>query len=420
VSDYAELDYGTYMFRVQDASSTEGVFLPQKIYHPAINISSESGIMTVNTNTYPYGEFSVYSNPTSITIVLDGVSVLANLADAYKYKGVSNEMPTARTQFFEPGGIYTVVVSAKLFGGRTIAGSVPQQYYTNSYEIIQDNVSAKNYSYGEIQIINVMPGAMDVTAKIGEMDYTETNDYSDDPANPKNFNSLRTKAKFRPFQVGNYPVSISARGSVLAEGVINLEPSEALTIWICPDSAGNPRILSRNVDLSYTKLIRPELNPLTTRADNIMGYYATDLYMLNLSQDVPALQLAFVSGNSADEATPRNFIGTFYQGVVTGKRSLSPSGLLSNSFTPDVRVYDIAGNALTELKPARFKFNEYLAVNYNAVKYMPKISALLYTPAQPDYDHQPIGYTEHGVFSLVIIGNKANGTLKSIVVNHIK
>jgi len=132
------------------------------------------------------------------------------------------------------------------------------------------------------------------------------------------------------------------------------------------------------------------------------------------------LQLAFVSGNSADEATPRNFIGTFYQGVVTGKRSLSPSGLLSNSFTPDVRVYDIAGNALTELKPARFKFNEYLAVNYNAVKYMPKISALLYTPAQPDYDHQPIGYTEHGVFSLVIIGNKANGTLKSIVVNHIK
>lgn len=430
VSDYVELTYGTYMFRVQDASSSEGVFLPQKIFIPTTSAGTEHGIMTVNANTYPYGTFSAYSNPTPFPIVLDGSSVLTNLADAYKYKGVLGNIPTTRTQFFEPGGIYTIVVSAKPFAG-SINGH-PWPYYANSYEIIQDNSSAKNYNYGQIQFINVMPGVTDVTAKVGGMDYGAVNDYSDDPANPKNFNSLRTRANFQPFQVGTYPVSILSGGTEFVAGTVTLEPNEALTVWIYPDASGNPKILSRNVDLSYTKLINPALNNSNTRADDIMGYFATDLYMLNLSQDVKAVKLANVSGSKPDGTVPVSLINTytrndngsaFYQGVVTGKLSgtATPNGLLNNSFSFDIRVYDITDSLFTsELKPARFKFNEYLAVNYNAVKYMPKISVLLNTPSQPEYDNQPIGYMEHGVFSLVIIGSKANGTLKSIVVNHIK
>jgi hypothetical protein len=431
VSDYVELTYGTYMFRVQDASSSEGVFLPQKIFIPITSAGTEHGIMSVNANTYPYGAFSAYITPSVFVSVLGSSNVLANMADAYKYKGCLDQIPTTRTQFFEPGGIYTIVVSAKPFGG-SILGN-PWPYYANSYEIVQDNSSAKNYNYGQIQFINVMPGATDVTAKVGGVDYGELNDYSDDPANPKNFNSLRTRANFKPFQVGAYPVSILSGGTELVAGTLTLEPNEALTIWIYPDASGNPKILSRNVDLSYTRLINPERNTPNTRADDIMGYFATDLYALNLSQDVRAVRLANVGGIQPDGTIPNIFLNTytrvdsaglFYQGVVTGKlgsSGTSPTGLLSsNSFSNDVRVYDTSGPVLSELKAARFKFNEYLAVNYNAVKYMPKISVLLNTPSQPEYNNQPSGYFEHGVFSLVIIGSKANGTLKSIVVNHIK
>lgn len=196
----------------------------------------------------------------------------------------SPNLTYAPIKTFFPGGIYTIVVSAKQttvpYPGSETDESI--KVLQNTFQIINDVADPANLTYSRLQGVNAMPGLEGVKIMVNgqplgsAMAYTGHTDY-------------------QSFIIGDYKIeAISASGAKLAEIQLKLEANKNFSLWIFPDANGNAAIQAVANDLSATYFVGGT-------DDGSAGYmkqaFPFNVRFLNFCQDMPFLT---VTGNDGE------------------------------------------------------------------------------------------------------------------------
>ncbi|QBQ42041.1 DUF4397 domain-containing protein [Sphingobacterium psychroaquaticum] len=198
-SEYIELPYGTYQFKVLVG---DGRQVP--------SLGNERA------------EYKVI-DPASSTIPLDHAK-LTNL----HYAAVKT---------YQPGGVYTIVVTPQRYDYIVDEIGNTSWLYQNSFQVITDVSALANQTYVRLQGANAYTDktvSFKVNGKtVGEkVSFGEATDYS--------------------VQIhGTYKVeAVDAGGQVLASLDQVLQPAQNYTFWLHPNADGSPRLLAVANDLS--------------------------------------------------------------------------------------------------------------------------------------------------------------------------
>lgn len=207
-SDYIELPYGTYQFRVMSSVNKLVPCLPDipASYNQSVNF---------------YVTSSDYS-----------------LSDDYADEKISYQ--PFRT--FLPGGIYTIAVYDGLGQNRSGYGYPP--YLQSGYKIIQDNTPSANITFSNIQWVNAMPGQSKLNLFIdgnsmGKLDFGNYSPYT-------------------VFTTGQHTVTVKdSSGTTLISQSFQLEAMNNSSIWAYIDQSDKPQIsfVSNDMDMTNGGLV---------------------------------------------------------------------------------------------------------------------------------------------------------------------
>jgi len=197
VSDYVELPYGTYQFKVlsedgrQVSSTAYGTnveFFPKRTMDPLTSRVISTGITYAPIKTY------------------------------------------------QPGGVYTIVVAPFAFA--PILGNNAVEGYQNQFKIVEDVPEKPNTGFGKVQLVNASPDGV-VNLRLngqnkGALSFTEATDYY-------------------ILSPGEYTVeAVDRTGTVLAVLRYPLGPSQNHTVWAYRDVDGELQLIPVVNDLSTT------------------------------------------------------------------------------------------------------------------------------------------------------------------------
>lgn len=207
-SDYIELPYGTYQFRVMSSVNKLVPCLPD----------------------IPAG----YSQSINYYITSRDYSS----SDDYSAENMSYQ--PFRT--FMPGGIYTIAVYDGLGQNRSGYGYPP--YLQSGYKIIQDNTPSANITFSNIQWVNAIPGQSKLNLFIdgnsmGQLDFGNYSPYT-------------------VFTNGQHMVTVKdLSGTTLVSRSFQLEAMNNFSIWAYIDQSDKPQIsfVSNNMDMTNGGLV---------------------------------------------------------------------------------------------------------------------------------------------------------------------
>lgn len=205
-SDYVEIPYGSYQLKVVDAAGRE-----------------------------VQGNSSLILNPATGTLM-----------DYYGTPGPGGRADTWLTyapfKTFQPGGVYTIVVSMNF--DCVITNGNPNGETTktegNTFRILADMTEPVNLTYGRVQAVNAFQGK-EVSWQVngsplgGALAFTR-------------------QTPFERYITGNYTIkAVDKGGAVLAEKELNLQPGDNITAWLYPDNSGAPAIVlaANNLSAKY-------------------------------------------------------------------------------------------------------------------------------------------------------------------------
>lgn len=178
-SDYVELPYGTYQFKVLIDGS--GMQIPGKPPAP---------VNTTDPDNYSLGGTQVYYSP---------------------------------VQTFQPGGVYTVAVGI-VYGAYQYG---EYQLTPNCVNIVTDIAPAANLSYGRLQVVNA--ALPDGEGLVVNIDGTNT------PAV-----AYGKAGDYKTLITGTHTLKVTdAAGKTLAEKTIDLKGGDNLTAWAYPAANGS-------------------------------------------------------------------------------------------------------------------------------------------------------------------------------------
>ncbi|HVI44042.1 MAG TPA: hypothetical protein VM802_04215 [Chitinophaga sp.] len=244
-SDYIELPYGSYQFKVMTA---DGRQLPA--------VSPKDDIFnTVNPKT---GTF-------------------------YARTGNTNDywLVYAPLQTYLPGGVYTIVVSANGYIWYPPGSIYPEGAVLNSYRVVADISNPVNVTYARIQAVNALPGSAINLLVDGKPIQEGSLGYS-------------TASEFRSYITGTHTLeAIDAKGAVLAKQSMNLAGNDNFTAWVYSDATGKPALALAANNLSGG------LYAGTSGDDGTYSHYKYPLTLsvrfLNLTTDLP--EVTFTGDN---------------------------------------------------------------------------------------------------------------------------
>ncbi|QIL41318.1 DUF4397 domain-containing protein [Pedobacter sp. HDW13] len=191
-SDYIEIPYGTYQFKIlmQDGRQM-----------PALG----SGLDAI----------TLIDPPTS-TIPID----LMN----------STKQTYAPIQAYQPGGIYTILIAPQRFDYNINELAETSTTYQNSFQVITDNSPAANNTYFRVQGVNGFAG-QNVSFKV------------DGKTIASNL-AFGTAGTYENFIQGNHTVeAIDASGKTIASASQVLRPAQNYTAWLYADQSGQLKCL---------------------------------------------------------------------------------------------------------------------------------------------------------------------------------
>ncbi|WP_126972731.1 DUF4397 domain-containing protein [Gynurincola endophyticus] len=201
VSEYIEVPYGTYQFKIL---TDDGRQIPSAQYEPM---------------GYAY---SMIDPPTST--VATSLRTTSNLV-------------FAPLMTYEPGGIYTIVVTPQRFNYYISDIGEDAFLYQNSFSIINDNSTEVNMTYCRIQGVNAFNND-EVNFKVNG--HTIGNQVSFGHA-----------SEYTAVVQGDYTIEATdASGKVIATTHHVLRASMNYSFWLYPSSNGNAQILTVSNDLS--------------------------------------------------------------------------------------------------------------------------------------------------------------------------
>lgn len=197
-----------------------------------------------------------------------------------------------RVRTFKPGGVYSLVITPNQM--RYLTCDLQNGFLTaNSYRVITEFDPGVNNTYARMQAVNAIPGKQ-VTVKVDGAVLGNQLPY---------IGSVTTvQAQQAPYQIfvqGTHHIqAVDQTGAMLAEGNLTLSPYDNYTIWAYNKPDGSPAVLFEPNDMSGT-IYKSSYQPGGTSGsvipdDGTNGVarrsqynYALESRFLNLSPDLP-------------------------------------------------------------------------------------------------------------------------------------
>ncbi|WP_437918038.1 DUF4397 domain-containing protein [Sphingobacterium sp. LRF_L2] len=270
-SEYIELPYGTYQFKIL---TTDGRQISATV-HGKYEDPEAARLLDPATSRIP--------------MVIPGAIATTQVTG----------LTYAPMQAYQPGGVYTLVVAPFRMSYRTPASLLNQVAFQNQFKIIEDNVVPVNQSLARVQVVNAMPGS-NVSFRLNGMGmgstiaFGGTSDYSIIPA-------------------GTYTVEAESRVGNVAEVLsYPIGAGQNHTVWLFPDENGNPKLDVVVNDLSGT-LYDPwnEDDGANNRYQYTMAF---GIRYLNLCPDVPYLSFTINNGQDMRDYWVSNIVPIFLLG----------------------------------------------------------------------------------------------------------
>lgn len=206
-SDYVELPYGAYQFKLFAGSGA------------GINIAKQLAELPMSP-------------------LVDG----CNPSVLQPQQGI---FPRVRT--FSPGGIYSLVVTANNFSFWNCDLTIRTNMYVNAYRIVTEYDPGVNYAFARMQAVNALPGKK-VRVTVDGSTLGNPLDYAGNEAA-----AAAIQSPYKVFIQGNHQVqALDENGSVLAEAAVRLFPYDNYTIWVHEKPDGKPGLLFSSNDMTST------------------------------------------------------------------------------------------------------------------------------------------------------------------------
>jgi len=199
VSDYVELPYGTYQFKVLAADGRQ--------------------ISAFNKEGTP-----LHMDPTFSTVQI--------------YESYEKTRSTfAPVKAFQPGGVYTIVVSPVVFSYNFQSDPFQANMIQNGFGIVNDIDVKGNTSFARLQVVNAFADKrvsfrLNNSTLASQLPFGTASDYSIQPV------STTTLQAF------------SETGKMIAEKQIELSASQNITVWLYPNASGEATLEPVVNDLS--------------------------------------------------------------------------------------------------------------------------------------------------------------------------
>lgn len=242
VSDYVEIPYGTYQFKILNEKGREIAGATGNTPNRIIDPPSSSMPRSIFDPSY-----IVY----------------------------------APIQTYQPGGVYTIVVNP--FGCEFFKNELNYTdfKYQNSFKIIVDKKPEVNQSFARIQAVNALP-EQTVSFRLNGETLTENLKYA-------------AASAYQTKSTGKHQIeAVDQTGKVLAQMERTLDPGMNYTLWLYPTPEGPAKIVVTNNDLSGV------LHAGTSEEDASYDYryFAMPFSkrFLNLCPDVPYLTVTAKNG----------------------------------------------------------------------------------------------------------------------------
>lgn len=198
-SEYIELPYGTYQFKVLTPNGRQLPALGSEAY--------EFTLIDPPTSTIPHSMM----NSTALTY--------------------------APIQTYQPGGIYTIVIAPQSFNYIINDLGETASTYQNSFQIINDNSAPVNHTYFRINSANAWD-SQNISFRINGKLIASNLDFGQAGA-------------YLNFIQGNHTVeAVDASGKVIASATQALRSAQNYTAWLYPDQTGAAKLLLVANDLS--------------------------------------------------------------------------------------------------------------------------------------------------------------------------
>lgn len=241
-SEYVEVPYGTYQFKVLTANGRQ---------IPATGSSVH--------------EYTIVDPPTS-TIPFTMMK--------------SSHLTYAPIQTYQPGGIYTIAISPQSLKLLVNENNETSSMFQNTFQVINDNNAPANLTYCRVQAVNAMPDqqvnfSIGGTALSNGLVFGKAGDYA-------------------TLINGSQEVKATdPSGKVLATNRADLRAGQNYTVWLYPDGGGNPKLLLVANDLSGTRFSDAEEDGTYAYAQ--LKYFFLKRY-LNLSMGNPYITFTTDNG----------------------------------------------------------------------------------------------------------------------------
>ena len=359
-SDYVELPYGTYQFKLITADGRQ---------IPAVG------------HTY-------YNNIDRFNSTMEmGGGAIPRMSSGQTY---------APVQTFQPGGIYTIVVHPKEFTWTT--GTDDIRELQNGFQIIADISEPLNRTYAQLQLANTIVGQNTVLAAKGQK--TAATAYG-------------TASEYIRVVTGQQHIAIeTTSGQALASMEAELQAGQNYTAWLYMDQDKKVKVLLAANNLAGTTYTGKEGSGNNASIDRVKSNYMFNFRFLNFCAALP--YATFTNGEGRPFGTQVMDSGV---NMVPGVLNiLQPYTSLLYSASNDIggayqfMVYSslptrIPGDWLEQVKPLS---STQLVAN-------PK----LYTAVG-----RKVPLHEPGVYSIAVIGDLKStaetGKAKFMVVKHTK
>lgn len=253
VSEYVELPYGTYQFKLLTADGRQ--------------ISA--------TNALPDQSYVPISPANSTVAHVNGGNA-------------TTRVTFAPVETYQPGGVYTIVVAPFIFSYWSPNSLALMTTLQNGFKCIDDNTVQLNDVYTRVQAVNALPDN-NVTFRVNGTNLAVGVAFGQN-------------SEYGILASGNCLIeAVNGAGNVLASTEYFLEPRRNYSIWSYPDVNGSPQLLVAFNDLSG-QLFSPLFDD--DGSYNHLSYdMAFGTRFLNLSPDIPYLSFTIGDGQNATAGT---------------------------------------------------------------------------------------------------------------------
>lgn len=250
-SDYVEVPYGVYQFRVLTSQGTQVT---------AIGGTTE--------------EFTNIIDPATSTLV-KGVNGVPHT--------VSTHLTYAPVKTYQAGGIYTIVVGAAIFTTPYYPGNSGETVTTmqNGFRVIADISEPVNTTYTRLQAAHVLPGEGNITVKVNGKKLADL--------------AYAAHSEYGIYITGQASIeAMNAQGTVIAAMNADLGAGLNYTAWVYrrPDGSAAISLVSNNLSGGY---YFPEGNGQDGVNARRQLQFPFNIRFLNFCSDLP--YVSFTSNN---------------------------------------------------------------------------------------------------------------------------